>query len=552
MRLLKPPARKTMLVELLKGTPMRRAKMWPAAAGLLFVFILNATLATAERRVALVIGNSDYMAAGRLVNPANDAEDMKKALERLGFDVTLRLNLKSAAFARTIAEFGKTKAPNSDLALLFYAGHGVQYEKVSYLVPVDANPESPFAVKRELYSLPELLDTLRTAPVSVVILDACRNNLLLRSRGRSFTTRGLAPLKKSESRNLVIYATKENEVADDGKGRNSPFTKALLQHIETPGLEIATLLKFVKLDVMKATGDAQRPTWTPNFDVVVRLKPAKPLAAETPAFGPGGGEAAKRFQEQLEQAVRKALQERLSGDSARLSADIRRREAELDRQRKALAEKTRQFEEKVKLISAKEAQIKRDQDRMEAENRQKAEEINELMARSKKYAAEQKKSAELEIARKRRALEEKTARLEAARRADAERRKEDAEHIELIKEELRRRKHQLEEQEAAIESNADGASAGDAAGYKPRLSPDRPSQPPRSKMEQAAKTTSVIKQEKQRQSRASGPRRRRKRVKHSRPSKHAMRVRRRSHNRVRRRSDDRDGGSRVMMSAPPQ
>lgn len=522
-----------------KGVSMLRT-----AIGSVLVFFLIATTAHAERRVALVIGNSDYVAAGPLLNPANDARDVKNALERLGFDVTLELNLTSSNFAKTVGAFDRTRARDADLALLFYAGHGVQFEGVSYLVPVDASLQSKYAVARELYSLPELIETLEGARVSVVMLDACRNNLLIASKTRGPTTRGLAPIEKVEGKKLVVYATKENEVADDGKDRNSPFTKALLHHIETPGLEISTLLKHVRLDVMKATGDTQKPTWTPDFDAVITLKAMQSQTLDARQVDNAKADAEKRMQEQIGLAVQKALDERRSTDEARVQAEIVRRAADLE---KSLGEKSRELEDRLKSLSAKESQVRQRAEEFESEKRRKESEINRLMEQSRKLADDQKRTADSEIERKRRELAAQEARHNEERLADEARRKEDDARIAGIKAELRRQKEELDD---AVERNAKAVSSVSTEGYKPNFEPQPQSATlealPQEKEEiKEIKKTARIAEEDAHQDAVREKKRRREHVRRSEQSERPARARRQRH------GDGEGGGGGGSAGAPP-
>lgn len=234
----------------------------------IFCFLLVAIAAPAfgETRMALVVGNSSYEHAGVLTNPANDAKDMAEALETLGFEVTTGFDLTEAEFIDTLDRYAAA-IQDADVALFFYAGHGMQFEQNNYLMPVDAELKSQFSVRRELISLDEILASMSSVPVGLVFLDACRNNPLseqfnglLTSSGRSASVgRGLAPVKVSGSDVLIAFAAAPNAIAEDGRGRNSPFTASLLQHLPTPNIEISTLLKRVTLDVRENTAGRQNP-----------------------------------------------------------------------------------------------------------------------------------------------------------------------------------------------------------------------------------------------------------------------------------------------------
>lgn len=236
---------------------------------LCFVIILVGVVtdANANKRIALVIGNSAYTDAGRLANPANDAADVSTALTRLGFEVVTGIDLTIDQFAETLVEFGN-RAQNAKVALFYYAGHGIQYQGQNYLLPIDAELKNEFSIKRQTFNVTDILDQMEAASqVNLVFLDACRNNPLattlkrgLRSRGRSASVgRGLARIKASENDTLLVYAAAPGSEAEDGTGRNSPFTSAFLKHVTTPGVEVEVLLKRVTRDVRAKTKERQRP-----------------------------------------------------------------------------------------------------------------------------------------------------------------------------------------------------------------------------------------------------------------------------------------------------
>lgn len=220
----------------------------------------------AEKRVALVIGNSEYRHAPEIPNPAHDAEDIAGVLKALGFDVVEGRNLDFQATRTAIREFSD-KLADADLGLLFYAGHGVQVSGTNYLIPIDAQLDSVAALEVDAINLDSVLRAMETQPrTNIVILDACRDNPFTRTLKRSASSsrssdvgQGLAPIR-TEGGTLVAFATDPGNVALDGAGtRNSPFTGALLQHMTTPELEIETLLKRVRRDVIAVTKGRQTP-----------------------------------------------------------------------------------------------------------------------------------------------------------------------------------------------------------------------------------------------------------------------------------------------------
>lgn len=219
----------------------------------------------AGTRVALVMGNGAYMNVTDLPNPPNDARDIAAALRDLGFKVIEGYDLDSTTMRGKIAEFGAV-TPGAAVALLFYAGHGVQVAGKNYLVPIDAKLERPSSLGVEAIEVGTILSDMEAEKrVNLVFLDACRDNPLARGLARAFgATRsaavgqGLAQLNAGIG-TLIAFATSPDTVALDGNGRNSPFTTALLKHIRTPGIEVRTMLTRVRADVIKATNDKQVP-----------------------------------------------------------------------------------------------------------------------------------------------------------------------------------------------------------------------------------------------------------------------------------------------------
>jgi hypothetical protein len=217
----------------------------------------------AERRVALVIGNAEYQSTAALPNPTNDAQDMAAALREIGFEVIVETNVNKRALETVLARFGRL-SQSADAALFYYAGHGIQYRGRNYLVPVDARLEDEFSVNYELVRIDDVLFAVSQASgVKLLILDACRNNpladRLIRSPSRNIgVARGLTLIDDARGM-IVAYATQPNQVADDGHGRNSPFTTALLKEMKEPGLEIATFFRRVAADVDRATNGRQFP-----------------------------------------------------------------------------------------------------------------------------------------------------------------------------------------------------------------------------------------------------------------------------------------------------
>ena len=246
-----------------------RRALWRGAvqaAALLLALgsVLAPAAATAAGRVALVVGNSAYAHIGALPNPGNDAADVGAALRRLGFEVTVARDADRAALNDALRAFTR-RSGGADVSLVFYAGHGMEMDGVNYLLPVDAQLERDTDVRFETVSLDDVLAVTEGAALRLVILDACRNNPLARSMQRTRASRRVSRGSFGDlnedllgDETLVAYAAAAGTTADDGEGRNSPFTSALLAHLEQP-LEILTLFRRVRAGVLAATDGRQRP-----------------------------------------------------------------------------------------------------------------------------------------------------------------------------------------------------------------------------------------------------------------------------------------------------
>jgi len=225
---------------------------------------LSADPALAEKRVALVIGVSEYLQAPRLPNPSRDAEAMAALFKKAGFDtVVSKRDLGVADLRRTIREFSDTSR-DADISVVYYAGHGIEVDGTNYLVPADAKLVSDFDIEDEAISLDRVLKALDPAKrLKLVILDACRDNPFTRTMKRTVASRaigrGLAKIEPTMSDTLIAYAAKAGAVAADGDGQNSPFAIALLKHLAEPGLDLRLAFGRVRDDVLKATGNRQEP-----------------------------------------------------------------------------------------------------------------------------------------------------------------------------------------------------------------------------------------------------------------------------------------------------
>ena len=243
------------------------ARSWVAGLCGIILLALSTAAALAERRVALVIGNSQYKNPNLvLFNPRNDAEDVAAALRTLGFEVIMTVDAGRRDFDVAMIQFARL-ATAADAALFFYAGHALQYQGRNYLMPIDAELEDEISLRYQMMLMDDVRVALeRAGGVKIMILDACRNNPVVDRLKRKIvgvnrnvdTVRGLARIDKTEGI-VVAYATAADEVAADGTGRNSPFTSALLKRLQEPGLEIGKMFRHIAADVNEQTHGRQRP-----------------------------------------------------------------------------------------------------------------------------------------------------------------------------------------------------------------------------------------------------------------------------------------------------
>jgi len=264
--------------------------------------------AWAGNRVALVIGNSAYKNAAPLSNPVNDAAIVEATLKNAGFDVVqTRRDLQAIEMRRTLRDFAD-QARDADVAVIYYAGHGMEIEGTNYLIPVDATLERDTDVYDEAFSLDRVMLAIEPArQLRLVILDACRNNpfseKMKRTVGSRSISRGLARIEPATANTLVAFAAKAGSTASDGNSKNSPYAAALVKYIGTPGLDLRRVFGFVRDDVMKATGNRQEPyVYGTLGGDDVPLVPAKETAKET-AKGPTREPAGEPAREAAKEAA---------------------------------------------------------------------------------------------------------------------------------------------------------------------------------------------------------------------------------------------------------
>lgn len=242
---------------------MKGLRVW--LVGLSCWLVAASAAASAEKRVALVVGNGAYKHVPVLRNPPVDAADIRAKLKALDFELFGGTDLDRVTLVNALVAFGRA-AERADVAAVYYAGHGLQVNGQNYMVPTDAQVEYEAELDVALVPLELAMQQLRRGSrVNIVILDACRDNPFASSLSRTMGTRAVGALGRGLSRvpavsgTFVAYATQPDNVAFDGDGHNSPFTSALLRHIDEPGLSISDLMIEVRNEVMQATNGKQVP-----------------------------------------------------------------------------------------------------------------------------------------------------------------------------------------------------------------------------------------------------------------------------------------------------
>jgi uncharacterized caspase-like protein len=340
--------------------------------------------AFAEKRVALVLGNSAYQNVARLANPVNDGMVIAATLKNAGFDVVEeRHDLPAAETRRALRDFAD-RARDADIAVVYYAGHGIEVDGTNYLIPVDAKLERDTDVYDEAFSLDRVMLAIEPAKqLRLVILDACRDNPFAKSMKRTVASRaigqGLAKIEPTSPNMLIAYSAKAGSTAADGDGKNSPFTVALSKHLTTPGLDVRRAFGFVRDDVLKITGNRQEPFVYGSLggdDVPLVPAPAK---VEPPASAPNPQAEARRDYELALQIGNKSAMsaflvqypdgfyaslaklqlEKFATEEARVAATEKARLAEQERARLATegAQKAAQAKAEADAKSAEQARI---------------------------------------------------------------------------------------------------------------------------------------------------------------------------------------------------
>ena len=344
---------------------------------------LAAGPALAEKRIALVVGMSEYRQVPQLPNPTRDADAMTELFRKAGFDVVeSKRDLGIAGLRSALREFAKA-AQGADIAVVYYAGHGMEVDGVNYLIPVDAKLASDFDIEDETISLDRVLQALGPVKrLKLVILDACRDDPFANTMKRTLASRaigrGLAKVEPTTSDTLVAFAAKAGAVASDGDGQNSPFTTALMKHITEPGLDLRIAFGRVRDDVLKATNNRQEPfVYGSLGGDTMALVPAlaKPAAAE--------GEARVDYELAAQVGTREAWDSFLVKHPAGFLADLAR-------------------EQNAKIAAAQQSRDKADQAQREAETlaaQKSAEFRKQLEEQSARQAAEARKKLSEEAKR---------------------------------------------------------------------------------------------------------------------------------------------------------
>ncbi|MBI5260501.1 MAG: caspase family protein [Bradyrhizobium sp.] len=364
--------------------------------------LLTAEPALAGKRVALVLANSAYQNAPPLPNPANDGATIAQTLKDAGFEVVdSRHDLPALETRRALRDFAD-KARFADIAVVYYAGHGMEVDGSNYLIPVDARLERDTDVYDEAFSLDRILVAVEPAKqLRLVILDACRDNPFAKTMKRTVASRaisrGLAQVEPTSPNTLIAYSAKAGMAALDGDGKNSPFTVALSRHLTTPGLDVRRAFGFVRDDVLKSTGNKQEPfVYGSLGGEDVPLVPVK-AAPTAPAVNPQAD--TRRDYELAQQLGNKAawdafLAQHPDGFYANL-AKLQLDKIAADRVHAAAVEKAREAEQERARLAAegakKEAQVKADADARAAEQARVAAEKAQAQAQQQATEAERQR-----------------------------------------------------------------------------------------------------------------------------------------------------------------
>lgn len=361
---------------------------------LAFALVLAAGPAFAEKRVALVLANSAYRNAPQLANPVNDGAVIAKTLQEAGFDVVeSRHDLPALETRRVLRDFADA-ARTADIAVVYYAGHGIEVDGANYLIPIDAKLERDTDVYDEALSLDRILVAVEPAKqLRLVILDACRDNPFGKTMKRTLATRGigrgLAQVEPTSPNTLIAYSAKAGSTAQDGDGSNSPFTIALSKHLTTPGLDVRRAFGFVRDDVLKTTNNRQEPfVYGSLGGEDLPLVPVKAVAAAPTAPANPQAEVRRDYELALQVGNRRAwdaflgqhpdgfyaslakLQlDKITAEQAHAAATEKAKQAEAERERLAAAgaQKDVQARADAEAKAAEQARLAAEQAKLQAQ-----------------------------------------------------------------------------------------------------------------------------------------------------------------------------------------
>jgi uncharacterized caspase-like protein len=382
---------------------------WALAAA---AFLLVSEPAFAEKRVALVLGNSAYQNVAPLANPVNDSSKIAATLKDAGFDVVdARRDLAAAETRRTLRDFAD-RARGADIAVVYYAGHGIEVDGANYLIPVDARLERDTDIYDEGLSLDRVLIAIEPAKkLRLVILDACRDNPFSRTMKRTIASRaigqGLAKVEPTSPNVLIAYSAKAGSTAADGDGQNSPFTTALSHHLTKPGLDVRRAFGFVRDEVLKTTNNRQEPfVYGSLGGEDVPLVPARPAPAAAAPAAPAlsaQAEARRDYELALQIGNKSALNaflaqypdgfyaslaklqlDKIAAEEARVAATEKARLAEQERARLAAegAQKSQQAKAEAEAKAAEQARLAAEKAKQVAQEQAAAAEQKRVAAES--------------------------------------------------------------------------------------------------------------------------------------------------------------------------
>lgn len=372
----------------------------------LFVAWLGCGSAFAEKRIALVMGNSAYKSVPRLTNPVNDVALVGSMFKNAGFDwIEIKTDLSASEMRKALREFGG-RARDAEVAVIYYAGHGIELDGTNYLIPTDASLETDSDVLDETVGLDRALFAVEPAKqLRLIILDACRDNPFAKTMRRTVAARaigrGLAKIEPTGPNTMIAFAAKAGSTASDGDSRNSPFATALVERLPTPGLDLRKAFGFVRDDVLKNTGYKQEPyVYGSLGGDDVSLVPAKQVATGPQAnpdseirqdyelalqLGTRDGWAAflNRFPSGFYAELAKGQLSKIAAEEARTAAVDKARRAEEEKTRLA-AERAKKVEQDKAAAAAKAAEDAR----LAAEKAKQIEDIKAAAAEQRRNDAE--------------------------------------------------------------------------------------------------------------------------------------------------------------------